>query len=58
MDRPDRHLELIGELPGGHPAAALEQQQEVDEAAGAHRWSIPPELTVLVMYDRPADTLS
>jgi pimeloyl-ACP methyl ester carboxylesterase len=36
MDRPDRHLERDGELRRGHATARLEQQQEVDQAAGAH----------------------
>ena len=36
VDRPDRDLELVGELRGRHPAAGLEEQQDVDESAGTH----------------------
>ena len=36
MDRPDRHLELPRELGGGHHAPCLEQEQQADQAGGAH----------------------
>ena len=36
VDRPDRDLELARELGRGQAATALEQQQQVDEAAGTH----------------------
>ena len=37
VDRPDGDLELLGQLRRRHPAAGLEQEQDVDEPAGAHR---------------------
>ena len=37
MDRPDRHLEVAGELRGREAAAGLEQEEQRHEAAGAHR---------------------
>ena len=36
VDGPDGDLQLTGELRRGQAAAALEQEQQVDEAAGTH----------------------
>jgi hypothetical protein len=36
VHRADRHLQFVGELGGGHPAAGLEQQKDGDESAGLH----------------------
>ena len=36
VDRPDRDLELLGELRGGLAAARLEEQQERDESGRTH----------------------
>lgn len=36
MDRPDRHLQLGRQLAGGQATARLEEEQQVDEAAGTH----------------------
>ena len=36
VDRADRHLELAGELGRGQAAAGLQQQEDGDQAAGAH----------------------
>jgi hypothetical protein len=51
VDRPDGHLELLGELRRRHPAAGLEQEQDVDQAAGAHRHSVHRMMTSSVRYD-------
>jgi hypothetical protein len=44
VDRPDGHLETLGEVGGGHPAAALEQEHDRQEPVGAHpsplRWAL------------------
>ena len=37
MDRPDRDLELIGQLARRQLAAGLEEEEQRDEAGGAHR---------------------
>jgi hypothetical protein len=36
IDRPNGHLELPGQLTCRHPVACLEQEEDVDESAGAH----------------------
>src|SRR5215210_1846305 len=36
VHRPNRHLELARQLRSGHSTARLEQQEQVDETAGAH----------------------
>src|SRR4051812_34073538 len=51
VDGPDRDLELVGELRGGHATPTLEQQQEVHEPARAHRLRIRTMSTVSVRYD-------
>ena len=52
MDGPHGDLELPRELGSGQAATALEQEQQVDEATGAHLGSIRPNLTGSVMYLR------
>ena len=36
VDRTDRYLKLVGELGRGQAAAGLQQQEDRDQAAGAH----------------------
>lgn len=36
VDRAHGHLQLLGELGGGHPAPGLEQEEDRDESAGLH----------------------
>ena len=36
VDGAHRHLQLLGELGGGHPAPGLEQQQDREKTAGLH----------------------
>ena len=36
VDRSQRHLQLLGQLRSRHPTAVLEQQEQLEEAAGAH----------------------
>jgi len=36
QDRALRDLELVGELPGAHPATSLEQAEQPDQTAGSH----------------------
>ena len=42
VDRPDRHLELAGEVRGGRLSAGLKQQNQADQAVGAHRTQARP----------------
>ncbi len=41
VDGPDGDLQFLGELPGGHPAPVLEQEQQGDESARAHGAEYP-----------------
>ena len=50
VDRPNRDLELLGQLGRRHPAAGLEEEQDIDEAGGAHVQSIPRFMTASVRY--------
>jgi hypothetical protein len=52
MNGPDGDFELLRELGGGQAATALEQEQQVDQATGAHLGSIRLNPTGSVMYIR------
>ncbi len=42
MDRPGGHFELGGELATGDAASGLEQQEDREQAVGAHEKSLAP----------------
>ena len=48
-DRALGDLKLVGQLPGAHPAAGLEQAQQPDQAAGSHEPRIIAIMTEDVM---------
>ena len=52
VDRPDGDLELLRELRGRHPAAGLEEEQDIDEPRGAHRRSVLQLMTADVRIGR------
>src|SRR4029079_12099444 len=50
VDRPDRHLELARQLRAGHATALLQEEQQIDQATGAHPDRVPPLMTGCVRY--------
>ena len=52
IDRPDRDLQLLGQLGGRHPAARLQEEQDIDQSTGSHPPTIRPFMTGSVRYER------